>query len=66
MFHILMIDSAVVSRIESSGDHARYEIGSAWSRRILSSAKPFYRSASAVSHDRQASSEQRDAPSHSK
>lgn len=40
VFHILIVASAAVSRIESSGDHARHETGSVCSRKTLSSAKP--------------------------
>ena len=40
VFHILMIASAAVSKMESSGDHAKHETGSACSRKIYSSVKP--------------------------
>ena len=40
VFHILMIASAAVSKMESSGDHAMHETGSACSRKIFSSVKP--------------------------
>ena len=39
VFHILMTDSAAVSRIESSGDHASEPIGSPCSAKTLSFAK---------------------------
>lgn len=42
MFHILRVDSAAVRRIESSGDQARHETGSAWSRKTFSSEKLFW------------------------
>lgn len=40
VFHILMVLSAAVRRIVSSGDHARQDIGSECSRKTFSEVKP--------------------------
>lgn len=49
VFHILMIVSAAVRRMVSSGEKAMQDIGSECSRKILSGVKPFCESLTFVS-----------------